>query len=259
MKSEFDGEKYKRASAQQRIWGKKLISELRLKGSERILDLGCGDGLLTAELARLVPDGLALGIDSCESMMRTARKDHAAPNLRFELQDINTIDFESQFDLIYSNATLHWVNDHDRLLEHVFKSLKPNGSLRFQFAGEGNCSKLIEVVRKVMSAEAYAGCFNGFDWPWYMPSVEDYRRLVAEVPFADSRVWSENADKFFDSVETLTKWIDQPSLVPFLGCIAPQDQRSFRNAVVEQMITETRQPDGTYFETFRRINVLAGK
>jgi len=259
MKPEFDGEKYKLASTQQKTWGKKLISELHLKGSERILDLGCGDGPLTAELAKLVPDGLAVGIDSSESMIRTAQMDHAAPNLRFELQDINTIDFESQFDLVFSNATLHWIKDHGRLLKHVFKSLKPNGSIRFQFAGAGNCSKLIEVVSKVMSAEAYAGYFRGFDWPWFMPSAEDYRRLTAEVPFADRRVWSENADRYFDSVETLTKWIDQPSLVPFLACIAQRDRRSFRDAVVEQMIAETRQDDGRYFETFRRINVFARK
>jgi len=110
-----------------------------------------------------------------------------------------------------------------------------------------------------MSTEDYAACFLGFDWPWYMPSVEEYRRLVAEVPFAESRVWSENADTYFDSDETLTKWIDQPSLVPFLARIAQQDRRNFRNTVVEKMITETRQDDGTYFETFRRINALAGK
>jgi len=259
MKSEFNGEKYKLASVRQKSWGKKLISELMVRGSERILDLGCGDGVLTAELAKLVPDGLAVGIDASESMIRTARKDHAAPNLRFELHDINAIDFELQFDLVFSNATLHWIKDHGRLLKRVFKNLKPGGSARFQFAGEGNCSRLIKVVREVMSAEDYSGCFHGFDWPWYMPSVEEYRKLVASVPFAESRVWSENADTYFESEEVMTKWIDQPSLVPFLACIAQRDRRSFRDAVVEQMVAETQQDDGTYFETFRRINVLARK
>jgi len=259
MKSEFDGEKYKRASDHQKSWGKKLISELGLRGNERILDLGCGDGVLTAELAKFVPDGFALGIDASESMIQTARRDHAAANLRFELHDINAIDFESQFDLVFSNATLHWIKDHGRLLENVFKSLRPRGSARFQFAGEGSCSKLIEVVREMTSAEEYTGCFRGFDWPWYMPSVEEYRKLVAESCFAESRVWSENADKYFESAEAMTKWIDQPSLVPFLGCIAERDRQNFRDAVVERMIAETLQHDGTCFETFRRINVLARK
>jgi ubiquinone/menaquinone biosynthesis C-methylase UbiE len=94
MPFDFDGEKYKDASTHQKTWGQKLISELGLRGNERILDLGCGDGTLTAQLAEYVPDGFVLGIDASESMIETAQKDHAGANLRFELQDINRIDFE---------------------------------------------------------------------------------------------------------------------------------------------------------------------
>ena len=121
MKLDFDGEKYKQASSQQKAWGKTLLSELELQGDERILDLGCGDGALTAGLAELVPDGSALGIDASESMIKTARADHVATNLSFELQNIDAIGFESQFDVIFSNATLHWVKDHRKLLENVLR------------------------------------------------------------------------------------------------------------------------------------------
>ncbi|MEA3225659.1 MAG: methyltransferase domain-containing protein, partial [Planctomycetota bacterium] len=119
MRFEFDGEKYKRASGQQKAWGKTLISELELRGDERIVDLGCGDGALTAELAALVPDGSILGIDASESMIETARKGHAEANLQFELLDISAIDFDSEFDVVFSNATLHWIKDHTELLANV--------------------------------------------------------------------------------------------------------------------------------------------
>ena len=99
MAFEFDGEKYKQASSQQKEWGKRLIAELEFKGVERILDLGCGDGALTTELAKLVPDGFVLGIDSSESMIETARKYNAGVNLRFELLDINAIDVEFRFEI----------------------------------------------------------------------------------------------------------------------------------------------------------------
>ena len=92
-----------------------------------------------------------------------------------------------------------------------------------------------------------------------MPSVDEYRALMDEVAFVQKKVWSENADKHFESAEAMTKWIDQPSLVPFLGYVAEKDRQRFRDAVVEQMIEETLQNDGTYFETFRRINVLVRK
>jgi len=239
MAFEFDGEKYKQASSQQKAWGRKLIAELEFEGGEKILDLGCGDGLLTAEMAKFVPDGFVLGIDASESMIETAQKDHAGANVRFELLDIDAIDFKSEFDLVFSNATLHWVKDHRMLLKNVFKALKNRGAARFQFAGDGNCSN--------------------FDWPWYMPAIDEYQALVDEVAFAEKRIWSENGDKHFVSTEEMTKWIDQPSLVPFLGYVAKKDRRRFRDAVVERMVKETLQDDGTHFETFRRINVLARK
>jgi trans-aconitate 2-methyltransferase len=259
MAFEFDGDKYKRASEHQKSWGKRLIAELEFKGDERILDLGCGDGALTAELAKLVPDGFVLGIDASESMIETAWKYNAGANVRFELLDINAIDFESEFDLVFSNATLHWVKEHGKLLKNVYKTLKDRGTARFQFAGDGNCSNLIRILRETMAAKEYASYFSSFDWPWFMPGVDEYKALLDEVAFVEKKVWSENADKHFESAEAITKWIDQPSLVPFLGCIAGEDRQRFRDTVVEQMIEETIKNDGTYFETFRRINVLVRK
>jgi trans-aconitate 2-methyltransferase len=259
MAFEFDGDKYKQASEHQKSWGKRLIAELEFKGGERIFDLGCGDGALTAELAKLVPDGFVLGIDASENMVETARKNYAGANLRFELLNINAIDFESEFDLVFSNATLHWVKDHGKLLRYVYKALRNEGTARFQFAGDGNCSNLIRTLRETMSAKEYASYFINFDWPWYMPSVDEYKALLDEVAFVEKKVWSENADKHFESAEAMTKWIDQPSLVPFLGYVAEKERQRFRDAVVEQMIEETLQNDGTYFETFRRINVLVRK
>ena len=92
-----------------------------------------------------------------------------------------------------------------------------------------------------------------------MPTIREYRALVDEAPFIEKKVWYTNADKHFESSEAMTRWIDQPSLVPFLGWIAEPDRRRFRDTVVERMIAETQQDDGTYFETFRRINVWARK
>ena len=259
MKYDFDGEKYKQASSQQKAWGRKLIAELDLRGDEHILDLGCGDGALTAELAELVPDGSVLGIDSSVSMIETARRDHDGANLRFELCDINAIDFESEFDVIFSNAALHWVKNHRRLLANVYKSLKDRGTARFQFAGDGNCSNLIAVLQETISQKDYAGYFENFEWPWYMPVVEQYRKLLDEAAFVEKRLWHQDANKHFGSAEEMVRWIDQPGLVPFLRHVDEKDRQHFRDAVVERMIERTRQSDGTCFETFCRINVLARK
>ena len=259
MTFEFDGKKYKQASGHQKTWGKGLIHELELVGHEKILDLGCGDGTLTAELAELVPGGFVLGIDASENMISTARRDHAGANLRFDRQDINAIDFESEFDVVFSNATLHWIKDHKTLLRRVFQARRDEGTVRFQFAAEGNCPNLIQIIRDVIATREYAETFRGFDWPWTMPTVKEYEVMLDEIPFEEKKVWCTNADRHFESAEAMTRWIDQPSLVPFLGYLAEPDRRRFRDTVVQRMIGWTQQAEGTCFETFRRMNVWARK
>ncbi len=259
MTFEFDAEKYKKASAHQRQWGKKLIAELDLKDNERILDLGCGDGGITAQLAELVPNGLVVGIDASQSMIESAKKTHKAQNLKFDLMDINTIDFEDEFDAVFSNATLHWVKDHNKLLANVHKSLRTEGILRFNFAADGNCSHFFKVIKQVMAEKKYAEYFSDFDWPWYMPAVDEYEKNLTQFGFKETKVWGENADRYFASTEEMIRWVDQPSIVPFLKCVDDVDKKLFRDAVVEQMVKETIQPDRTCFETFRRINIFAKK
>ena len=258
MTFEFDGDKYQKASTHQEEWGQRLISELSLRGTERILDLGCGDGRLTARLADLVPDGSVVGIDGSRGMIEVAKK-HRKDNLSFLLGDISLLDFKERFDLVFSNATLHWVADHTALLQKVFRCLQDNGVIRFNFAGEGNCSHFFDIVRSVMKDPDYARYFSDFVWPWYMPTVEEYETIFHQFSFRDIRVWGENADRHFPNSEAMVRWLDQPSLVPFLKSIDQADKESFRNLVVQRMILETRQDDGTCFETFRRINVYARK
>jgi trans-aconitate methyltransferase len=259
MAFEFDAGKYSQASGHQKEWGKKIICELNLKGTEHILDLGCGDGALTNLLAEQARDGLAIGIDSSKNMIELARETYKAENIKFIKMDINDIDFENEFDVTFSNAALHWIKDHRRLLTNVSKAIRLGGIIRFNFAGEGNCSNFIEVIRAAMSEEAFARYFEGFEWPWYMPGVDEYEKILKQFGFKETKVWGENADRFFQNAEELAGWIDQPNLVPFLRYIEGPKKRRFRDTVVERMIKKTMQDDGSCFETFRRINVYAVK
>ncbi|MHC4441841.1 MAG: methyltransferase domain-containing protein [Planctomycetota bacterium] len=254
----FDGEEYKKASRHQKEWGNKIIAGLELKGNESVLDLGSGDGTLTAELADRVPEGRVLGIDAAEGMIESATK-LERKNLAFQLMDINELCFEDEFDLVFSNATLQWIKDHRALLKKVYRSLKSGGAVRFNFAGDGNCSSLIEVVGEVMRAGRFRDYFEDFYWPWYMPAIDEYAALAGAIGFKDLKVWGENADRYFSDVEEMTRWIDHPSIVPFLKYIEGEDKDLFRNEVVEKMVKATLQEDGTCFETFRRVNLWGRK
>lgn len=258
MTHEFDGKKYEKASAHQKEWGNRLISELELQGNERVLDLGCGDGTLTARIAERLPEGDVLGVDASQGMIDVAATKEKS-NLRFFRLDINHMDYENRFDVVFSNATLHWIKNHRRLLHNVHRALRADGRIRFNFAGDGNCSRFFAVMRDAMALDNFRSFFADFDWPWYMPSVDAYDALARSSSLHDVRVWGENADRFFPDAETMIRWIDQPNLVPFLPVVPDSLKASFREFVVNGMIKETKQEDGKCFETFRRINVSATK
>jgi trans-aconitate 2-methyltransferase len=101
--------------------------------------------------------------------------------------------------------------------------------------------------------------FAGFEWPWYMPEVSDYKALVEAVGFSEARVWGENADRYFPDEKALIGWIDQPSIVSFVHVLPEEVKGQFREAVIERMTGRSRQPNGTYFAAFRRVNVLRRK
>jgi trans-aconitate methyltransferase len=255
---EFDGNKYKKASTHQKEWGNKIISEFKLNGNEKILDLGCGDGVLTKQLSDLVPHGFVLGIDSSQGMINTA-KELESSNLLFRQLNINDIDFSDEFDIIFSNATLHWILNHKNLLANSYKALKRNGVVRFNFAGDGNCSTFYAVIKEVIRLKEFMDYFIDFQWPWYMPIINEYKVLVDSCAFNDIKIWEENADRYFPTKDEMIKWIDQPSIVPFIKLVDGKQKGKFRDIVINEMIKRSEQADGRCFETFRRINVFAKK
>ena len=256
MPHEFDGKKYEKASAHQKEWGSAIIAELCLTGNERVLDLGCGDCVLSSQIADLLPCGEVVGIDASQGMIDVACE-RKRRNLSFLLRDIDSLDGVEEFDLIFSNATLHWVKDHERLLCKVRRALRDGGKIRFNFAGEGNCSHFFRVVRECMKMDTFQEYFRNFEWPWYMPSVPEYMVTVEHSGLKNSRVLGENADRYFPDTQAMVNWVDQPSLVPFLSMITDADKQKFREIVISRMMELTLQEDGRCFETFRRINVIA--
>lgn len=255
---EFDGQRYRQASAHQKEWGSRLISALALRGDESILDVGCGDGILTAQLADRVPHGRVVGIDASTGMIMAARSNQR-PNLAFVLCDICDADFAGEFDIVFSNATLHWIKDHAKLLRILHRSLKDGGALRVNFAADGNCQTWFRVARELMNADEFREAFAGFEWPYFMPPLDDYQQLLGDSPFSDSKLWGENADRYFPNVETMLGWLEQPSIVPFKQHLDSDAAERFHKAAAARMIEYTKQADGTCFETFRRINVSARK
>ena len=258
MQVEFDGKRYEQTSTHQKEWGTRLIEELNIRGDEHILDVGCGDGALTEKLAEAVPDGTVIGIDASKGMIETAQT-HASRNLSFKQLDVINLKYNEEFDVIFSNAVLHWVKDHETLLVLLYKALKPSGKLRVNFAGEGNCSTLNNIAMEVMGRNDFKDAFLGFEWPWFMPGVDEYTKLVNMSPFNKAEIWGENADRYFPDENAMLGWVDHPAIVPFKQYLNLDLAEQFHKTVADLMVKSTKQSDGTCFEMFRRINVLAYK
>lgn len=255
---EFDGEKYKTASLHQKEWGKNLISKISLHGDETILDLGCGDGHLTEQLSLLVPKGKVTGIDASAGMIQTAEKIRRE-NLNFIQMDMNDLRFTNEFDLIYSNAALHWIKDHKRLLQNSHAALKTGGILLWDFGCRGNCANFLDVMQKQITENQYADYFEDFEMPWFLPAKEQYHGLISDVGYSDFTITEVNRDRYFPTADEMINWIDQPCIVPFLECIPDSLKSTFRREVIEAMLKKAQQPDGTCFETFRRLQIYARK
>ena len=108
-----------------------------------------------------------LGIDTSQGMIDAAMPKERN-NLRFQRLDINDLDFAEQFDVLFSNAALHWIKGHQRLLKNVCRALRTGGRRRFNFAGDGNCSNLSFVVRDAIRQEEFRSLFTGFERPCCM-------------------------------------------------------------------------------------------
>jgi len=135
----WNAKEYAKHSKGQEKWAKELIEKLNIKGDEDILDLGCGDGKVTALLASLTR-GKVVGVDKSEVMVTLAKERYS--NIVFREMDATALTFDKEFDIIFSNAVLHWVFEHKLVLEGLYRALKPNGKnqyYHFLASAEASC------------------------------------------------------------------------------------------------------------------------
>lgn len=136
----WNAAEYEQHSSSQQLWAQGMIEHLDLNGDERILDIGCGDGKVTAEIAVRLSRGCVLGIDTSAEMIEFARGKFPptkVSNLSFRLGDATRLNFDDDFDLVVSFSCLHWARDHVAVLNGIERSLKSGGRVVLQFGGRG--------------------------------------------------------------------------------------------------------------------------
>jgi len=120
----WDASDYERHSGAQLQWARDLIEKLDLRGHESVLDIGCGDGKVTAAIAARLPEGRVVGIDNSTAMIELARERHAGANLHFKRVDVRNLARTERFDVVFSNAVMHWIKRHLPVLRRVHNALQ---------------------------------------------------------------------------------------------------------------------------------------
>ena len=146
---------------------------LDVQPDERVLDLGCGEGTLSEEL---VARGAQLvGIDTSEQFLEAAH----SRGVRVRYMDGEALEFENEFDAVFSNAALHWMRNPDAVIQGVYRALRPGGRFVGEFGGHGNAAAISVAVRAVRARRGIPD-----DPPRYYPSVDEYRARLEAGGFA---------------------------------------------------------------------------
>ena len=149
------------------------------KGGERILDLGCGDGVLTAELAG--KGAIVVGVDASEDFVRSC----TARGLDVRLMDGEALTFEKEFDAVFSNAALHWMTQPELVIAGVARALKPQGRFVAEFGGHGNVAAITTALHAMAVRH---GKDARLAHPWFFPSVATYRAMLEAQHFTVARI-----------------------------------------------------------------------
>lgn len=232
--------------------GADLLELLAPQAGERILDLGCGTGHLTAQIAARGAE--VVGLDASAEMIEQARRNH--PQLAFEIADATQFEVAEPFDAVFSNAVLHWVKPPEKAIERIAAALKPGGRFVAEFGGKGNVAAILDAVGQAVNAALGrdAGDVN----PWYYPSVGQYAAILEanhfEVRYA---TLFDRPTPLEEREQGLANW-----LAMFCGpCFAVLPEALRPQAIADTI--ERARPrlyrDGSWTADYRRLRIMAAK
>jgi trans-aconitate 2-methyltransferase len=254
---EWNSSEYHRLSGPQVSWGKKVLSRLRLRGDEVLLDAGCGTGRLTAELLQALSHGRVIAVDLSQNMLHGAR-DYLMPQfgerVRFVAADVQELPFERAFDGVVSTAAFHWVLDQDRLFRSLYRTLRQGGWLEAQCGGGPNLARLRKRMAGLAATPKYAPFLADFEEPWVYADAQTAAATLQRAGFIDVETGLEPAPTLFDDVQHYSEFIKTVILRTHLERIPDADLRA---QYVSELAGQAGSDDPPFLLDYWRLNLSA--
>ena len=207
---EWDAISYHRVSNPQLDWGRRVLGRLPLKGFETVIDAGCGTGRLTRLLLERLPNGHVIAIDQSTSMIDAAQK-HLLPEFNdrvtFVTCNLLNLKLENVADVIFSNATFHWILDHDSLFQTLINALKPDGQLVAQCGAEANLTRLLERAERLCTSAEFQPFFAGWNGPWHFSGPDPAASRMRRAGFVNVRTGLEYAPTVLENLKSYTEFV----------------------------------------------------
>lgn len=229
-----------------------LLALVEVRPNLRVVDLGCGTGELTRQLADALPNSHVTGIDSSSQMLEKAAS-FAGPSLHFEQGD--QAQLTGEWDLIFSNAALHWSEKHPELIPNLYRRLTSGGQIAVQVPSNHNHISH-QIYRETASEEPFKSILNGFQRYAPVLSIDDYARLFFECGAEEIVVFEKIYPHILEDSDAVVEWISGTALVPYFERLG-EHKEEFVNAIRVKM--RAAMPETPVFYPFRRTLFSARK
>jgi len=239
----WDPDDYGRNASAQTAWAAGLFPLLSLSGDEAVLDLGSGDGRMTAAFADLVPGGYVVGLDASGSMAAYARREfgRSRKNIEFVLGDMQAIPFRDRFDRIYSNAALHWARDLAAVCRGLAHALRRGGRAVVQCGGEGNAAPLIAVLDDLIRSPPWVQYFPDTAFRYTFTDDATFRAYLVAAGLVPVEVRLIPMTMTMAGRDGLAGWI-RTTWLRYTGSVPEGRREAFVEALVDGYLA--RHPPG---------------
>lgn len=246
VEQHWDPARYQRNAGFVAVLGEPLLALLAPQPHERILDLGCGDGTLTALIAARAS---VIGVDASAAQVAAAR----ARGLTAEVVDGARLAFAAEFDAVFSNAALHWMRDPDAVIAGVWRALRPGGRFVAECGGAGN----VEAVRRALTATlARHGVDGEAANPWYFPAPEEHRARLERQGFV--MISMALFPRPTPLPGSLADWLDTFA-ESFLATVPPQTRSRVKQEVEDMLRDRLADAAGVWTVDYVRLRFSALK